>query len=244
MTKTKPNRTMALVEALGVRIASGQITPGTYLPSEGELEHEFGVSRTVVREAAKILSAKGLVTVRQRTGTRVQPRERWQWLDAELIGWLSHGRISHDELMAFAEVRLIVEPGAVVLAAQRAGKAEREAIMAAYGRMETSQNDPAGAVAADKEFHLSILAATHNPVLQSLRQAIESILDAVFPHTVGAFAFNLANHRAVAHAIMNGDPTAARSAMENLLNETTRFLESSSSVHSRMLPHTETAVDR
>ncbi|TIX90362.1 FadR/GntR family transcriptional regulator [Rhizobium sp. P44RR-XXIV] len=223
---TKPNRTMALVEALGVRIASGQIAPGSYLPSETELEHEFGVSRTVVREAAKILSAKGLVTVRQRTGTRVEPREKWQWLDAELIGWLSNGRISHAELLAFAEVREIVEPGAVALAALRASTAERETIMGAYRRMEESQDDPVAAVAADKEFHLSILAATHNPVLQSLRQPIESILDAVFPHTVGAFSFNLENHHAVAHAIMAKDAVAARAAMEILLRETTRFLES------------------
>ncbi|TXI02011.1 MAG: FadR family transcriptional regulator [Rhizobium sp.] len=227
MTKTKSNRTTALVEALGVRIASGQISPGTYLPSEGDLEQEFGVSRTVVREAAKILSAKGLVTVRQRTGTRVETREHWQWLDAELIGWLSHGRISNDELAAFAEARQIIEPGAAALAALRASDAQREAIMDAYRRMERDQDDAAAAVAADKAFHMAILAATHNPVLQSLRQAIESILDAVFPHTVGAFAANLKNHADVAEAIAAADGVAARRAMENLLNETVQFLERS-----------------
>ncbi|NTJ67906.1 FadR family transcriptional regulator [Agrobacterium rhizogenes] len=224
MTKTKPNRTTALVEALGIRIASGQILPGAYLPSEGELEQEFGVSRTVVREAAKILSAKGLVTVRQRTGTRVEPREQWQWLDGELIGWLSRGRISHDELMAFAEARQIIEPGAAALAALRATDLERQAILDTYRRMERDQKDPTAAVAADKAFHMSILAATHNPVLQSLRQAIESILDAVFPHTVGAFAANLENHAAVAEAIAAGDSIAARHAMEAVLDRTSGFL--------------------
>ncbi|MFK0160926.1 FadR/GntR family transcriptional regulator [Rhizobium sp. NPDC090279] len=224
MTKTKPNRTTALVEALGIRIASGQIPPGSYLPSEGELEQEFGVSRTVVREAAKILSAKGLVTVRQRTGTRVEPRERWQWLDGELIGWLSRGRISHDELMAFAEARQIIEPGAAALAALRATDLERQAILDTYHRMARDQNDPLAAVAADKAFHMSILAATHNPVLQSLRQAIESILDAVFPHTVGAFAANLENHAAVATAIAAGDSAGARRAMEAVLDRTSGFL--------------------
>jgi len=224
MTKTKPNRTTALVETLGIRIASGQIAPGAYLPSEGELEQEFGVSRTVVREAAKILSAKGLVTVRQRTGTLIAPRERWQWLDGELIAWLSRGRISHGELMAFAEARQIIEPGAAALAALRATDPERQAILDNYRRMEQDQSDPAAAVAADKAFHMSILAATHNPVLQSLRQAIESILDAVFPHTVGAFAANLENHAAVAKAITAGDSIAARLAMEAVLDQTAGFL--------------------
>jgi len=221
---TKPNRTMALVEALGIRIASGRIPPGSYLPSETELEHEFRVSRTVVREAAKMLSAKGLVTVRQRTGTKVEPREHWQWLDAQLIGWLSHGRISSEELKAFAEARLIIEPGAAALAALRATDEQRQTIIDAYRRMERDQSDPAAAVAADKAFHMSILAATHNPVLQSLRQAIESILDAVFPHTVGAFAANLKNHAAVAEAIAAGDATAAKHAMEAVLDITASFL--------------------
>ena len=224
MTK-KTNRTMALVETLGIRIASGQMPPGVYLPSEGELEQEFGVSRTVVREAAKMLSAKGLVTVKPRTGTRVEPREQWQWLDADLIGWLSNGRISKAELMAFAEARQIIEPGAAALAALRADDTERQRVMTAYRSMAENQDNPAAAVAADKDFHLSILAATHNPVLQSLRQAIESILDAVFPHTVGAFSLNLENHAAVAEAIVAGDAIRARRSMEDVLGETTRFLE-------------------
>lgn len=225
---TKPNRTMTLVEALGTRIASGQIAPGSYLPSETELEQEFGVSRTVVREAAKMLSAKGLVTVRQRTGTKVEPREHWQWLDAQLIGWLSHGRISSEELTAFAEARRIIEPGAAALAALRATDEQRRTIMETYRRMERDQNDPVAAVAADKAFHMSILEATHNPVLQSLRQAIESILDAVFPHTVGAFSANLKNHAAVAEAITAGDAMAAKLGMEILLEETMKFLKGSS----------------
>lgn len=110
------------------------------------------------------------MTVRQRTGTRVEPRERWQWLDGELIAWLSRGRISHDELMAFAEARQIIEHGAAALAALRATDLERQAILDIYRRMERDQKNPIAAVTADKAFHMSILAATHNPVLQSLRQ--------------------------------------------------------------------------
>lgn len=225
MKSGKPNRTKTVVQALGIRVASGQLAPGALLPSETELEQEFSVSRTVIREAMKMLSAKGLVTVRQRHGTRVNPRQQWTWLDGELIDWLSDGRIAKAELLAFAEAREIIEPGAAALAAIRASVEQRKAIVAAYGRMEVEQAHPGRAVAADKEFHLAILEATQNPVLQSLRHAIESILDAVFPHTVGAFADNLENHKQLASAIERGDAVAARTHMQVLLGETTQFLE-------------------
>lgn len=225
MSSRKPNRTRQVVDALGHRIVSGDFKAGSLLPSETELEREYAVSRTVIREAAKILSAKGLVTVRQRHGTSVNPREQWSWLDGELIGWLSIGRIAKEELLAFSEVRRIIEPEAAALAALRASDIQRQKISAAYERMVCDQADPELAVAADKAFHLAILEATQNPVLQSLRQAIEAILDAVFPHTVNVFAHNLENHAEVALAIANGEADAARNHMRMLLSETNHFLE-------------------
>ncbi|MBR7540259.1 FadR family transcriptional regulator, partial [Mycobacterium tuberculosis] len=79
------------------------------------------------------------------------------------------------------------------LAALRATQKQRVEIVAAYERMKTGHASPQEAILADKQFHLAILDATHNPVLQSLRQTIESILDAIFPHTVGTFTHNLDN---------------------------------------------------
>lgn len=228
MNNRKPNRTKQVVDALGRRIVSGDFRAGSLLPSETELEREYAVSRTVIREAAKILSAKGLVTVRQRHGTSVNARELWSWLDGELIGWLSMGRIAKEELFAFSEVRRIIEPEAAALAALRASDDQRKNILNAYERMVTDQANPEQAVAADKEFHLAILEATQNPVLHSLRQAIEAILDAVFPHTVNAYAHNLENHAEVARAIARGDTEAARTYMRILLSETTDFLDKSS----------------
>lgn len=224
MSIRKPNRTKQVVSALGRRIVSGDFITGNLLPSETELEREYAVSRTVIREAVKILSAKGLVTVRQRHGTSVNSREQWSWLDAELITWLSLGRIAKEELFAFSEVRRIIEPEAAALAAQRATDKQRQQILNAYERMVSDQAEAEQAVAADKAFHLAILEATQNPVLQSLRQAIEAIFDAVFPYTVNAFAHNLENHAEVARAIARGDSDAARAHMSVLLTETTVFL--------------------
>ena len=88
--------------------------------------------------------------------------------------------------------------------------------------METS-HDQASATAADKAFHLAILDATHNPVLQGFRGAIDTILSAVFLVAVGTtgwFEDNLPNHAAAARAIDEGNAKKARAAMEQVLGYT------------------------
>lgn len=82
-------------------------------------------------------------------------------------------------------------------------------------------------MAADKAFHLAILEAPGNPVLRSLRRAIEAIFDALFPYTVDFFDANIDNHRRLAHAIVDQDPDAAHRHMKNVLGETENFLHRS-----------------
>jgi GntR family galactonate operon transcriptional repressor len=194
------------------------------MPSEPDLEQQFGASRTVIREAMKTLAAKGLVTVRQRHGTHVNPRDQWSWLDGELISWISANGIGKAELIAFEEARQIIEPGAAALAALRATPEEKNAIRQAYESMVSGQHDPLLAIAADKAFHLAILRASHNPVLQSLSGAIDAVLSAIFEVTVEVFEGNLVNHAEVADAIDSGDAELSRRAMERLLDYTGRFL--------------------
>jgi GntR family galactonate operon transcriptional repressor len=127
-------------------------------------------------------------------------------------------------LIAFQETRLVIEPAAASFAAQRATAAEKQAISDAYRAMADGLDQPSCAIAADRSFHLAVLEATHNPVLQSLRGAIESILTAMFDVTVGVFEGNLERHGAVAEAISQGDPRGAHQAMEDLLGYTKAFL--------------------
>ena len=124
--------------------------------------------------------------------------------------------------MAIQEVRSIIEPAAAALAAQRATKTDRGRINAALAAMEASK-DHASATAADKAFHLAILDATHNPVLQGFRGAIDTILSTVFVVAIGSagwFKDNLPNHAAAARAIDAGDAEKARVAMERVLGYT------------------------
>jgi len=222
--RSKPGRIHAVVTTLGSEIAQDVIAVGNALPPEHDLEIRFGVGRGVVREAVKMLAAKGLVSVRPRHGTHVRPRRDWSLLDRDVLTWLAGSREPDRELLlAIQEVRSIIEPAAAALAAERATKIDRERINAALLAMETS-HDEASATAADKAFHLAILDATHNPVLQGFRGAIDTILGAVFMVAVGSatgwFRDNLPNHALAARAIDEGNARKARAAMEQVLGYT------------------------
>ncbi|WP_349631051.1 FadR/GntR family transcriptional regulator [Bradyrhizobium jicamae] len=221
--RVKPGRIGSVLATLGREIAQDIIPAKTALPPEPDLEARFGVGRGVVREAIKTLAAKGLVSVRPRHGTHVLPRHEWSLLDRDVLSWLV-GKDEPDRnlLLAIQEVRSIIEPAAAALAAQRATRNDRWRINAALSAMETA-NDQASALAADKAFHLAILDATHNPVLQGFRGAIDTILGTVFLVAVGSanwFKENLPNHVAAARAIESGDAEKARIAMERVLGYT------------------------
>lgn len=221
--RVKPGRIHAVLTTLGSEIAQDLIPVGAALPPEHDLEVRFGVGRGVIREAIKTLAAKGLVSVRPRHGTHVRPRRDWSLLDRDVLAWLV-GKDEPDRelLLAIQEVRSIIEPAAAAMAAKRATKTDRQRINAALTAMETS-HDQASAIEADKAFHLAILDATHNPVLQGFRSAIDTILSTVFLVAVGSagwFEDNLPNHAIAAHAINEGDADKARAAMEQVLGYT------------------------
>ena len=221
--RVKPGRIRNVLTTLGREIAQDRIPVGAALPPEPDLETRFGVGRGVVREAIKTLAAKGLVSVRPRHGTHVLPRSEWSLLDRDVLSWLvGKDEPGRDLLLAIQEVRSIIEPAAAALAAERATKNDRCRINAALAAMETS-HDQASATAADKAFHLAILDATHNPVLQGFRGAIDTILSAVFLVAVGTtgwFEDNLPNHATAARAIDEGNAKKARAAMEQVLSYT------------------------
>lgn len=222
--RSKPGRIQAVLATLGREIAQGIIPAGAVLPPENDLEIRLGVGRGVVREAIKTLAGKGLVSVRPRHGTRVLPRRDWSLLDRDVLNWLvGQDRPDRKLLLAIQEVRSIIEPAAAALAATRATKKDLLRINVALRAMETSDNQ-ATATASDKAFHLAILDATHNPVLQGFRGAIDTILSTVFLVAVdsvdGWFDGNLPNHAATARAIEERDAKKARTAMEQVLGYT------------------------
>lgn len=220
---TYPARSLhgQVVHEMGRRILRGEWQSGHSLPSEGNLTAELKVSRTVLREAIKVLASKGLVEVRTRTGMRVRPRESWNLFDPDVLTWEYEVGKRAVFLENLTQLRMAIEPFAAELAARVATKKEREKICQAYKRLEATVSIPSAFINADMEFHSSIVAATHNDLLQQLVNSIARLLLHSREVTIqlpGSSQRSLPQHKAVADAICRGDSDAARSAMVELVN--------------------------
>lgn len=220
---TYPARSLhgQVVHEIGRRILRGEWQSGHPLPSEGELTTELNVSRTVLREAIKVLASKGLVEVRTRTGTRVRPREDWNLFDPDVLAWEYEVGRRAAFLENLTQLRMAIEPFAAELAAKVATRGEREQICRAYENLETNVNVPSAFIAADMEFHAAIVAATHNDLLQQLVNSIARLLLHSREITIqlpGSSQRSLPQHKAVADAIWRGESEEARSAMTALVN--------------------------
>ena len=99
-----------VVHTIGLQIVSGHLRPGDPLPPEDELTSDLAVSRTVLREAVRVLAAKGLVLARPKTGTRVRERSDWNILDPDVLSWRAEAGYDQKLYEETTEVRLAIEP--------------------------------------------------------------------------------------------------------------------------------------
>ena len=208
---------------LGTQIANGKLQSGLVLPNENVLCEELGVSRTVLREAIKVLASKGLVEVRRKTGTRVRPATDWSMLDAEVLAWIFAGPVVPETLAYLIDFRKMIEPAAARMATDSATPQELLKIDLAYRRMEEVANEVVPSVEADLSFHLAILEATHNPFLRSFGSLIRSALRGSFRYTSSNHALYLHSlklHRAVFEAMKARDGALAEWAMVAMLTQT------------------------
>jgi GntR family galactonate operon transcriptional repressor len=207
-----------VVEQMGERIVGGAYPEGAPLYSE-QLEREFDVSKTVVREALKVLAAKGLVESRQKRGTVIRPRDAWNLLDADVLRW--QGRESPDFgfLENLAEVRGIVEPAAARLAAGRRTDDDLAALESALGAMSAAEQDPDATVAADLRFHRALLDSAHNEVLSRMEVILAAGLQVRdrFVHHSAHGSDPMPAHRALLDAVRAGDADLAGVTVEALL---------------------------
>jgi DNA-binding FadR family transcriptional regulator len=215
-----------VVEWLGLRIVSGEYGPGSQLPNEADLADRLGVSRGGVREAVKALAAKGLVEPRPRLGTRVLARADWNLMDRDVIEW--HGRNADPGFLRdLFDLRRMIEPEAAREAATNATEDQLAALAAAYEGMARNAPDLPGSedafVAADLAFHLTLLRASGNQLVEQLGRLLETGLHhalEVNSHLPGGVAATLPLHKSVLAAVRNGKPNAAGKAMRALLEKT------------------------
>ena len=201
-----------VVEKLGRGIVSGVFDEGATLPTEADLAGDLGVSRNVLREAVKVLVAKGMLDVRPKTGTTVRAKEQWHMLDPEVLAWEAAGDLHLPYAFNFCEFRLIVEPKASFLAAKRATEAEIQVIRDACDRLEACVGHLDRMPDADIDFHQSIQRASHNALLQHLGVLTAAIMRVQVQYTAskpGDFERGLPLHRELTEAITARDAARA-----------------------------------
>jgi DNA-binding FadR family transcriptional regulator len=213
---------------LGSAILRGDFPPQLPLPREAVLMERFGVSRTVLREALRTLTSKGLIESRPKVGTRVRTRDAWNLLDADVLEWYARVAPPMQFALKLQEMREMIEPFAAALAADNHDPATRERLTNAHAAMVAAQNVDEW-VRADLDFHVCVLAACSNELLIPLGTLIERTLEGQLrlnAKRADTFNASLAEHTAVFQAIIARDAKAARRAMAELLGITRGRIES------------------
>jgi GntR family transcriptional regulator, transcriptional repressor for pyruvate dehydrogenase complex len=217
----EPRLSDKVAELMRETIISRQMSPGTPLPSERELGEQFGVSRTVIREAVRALAAKGIVEVRTGSGLRVASVDEATALES-LTWYIRGGQIDYAEVH---EVRSAIEVEMAGLAAERRSDDQLKALQDAHKRFQTVLDDVEEATLADVEFHALIAKATENELFSALLGSIGEALIEVRRETltVGSGKKTVSAHAKILAAIKRGDARAARDAMREHLDTVREF---------------------
>ena len=216
------------LDTLGEAIVGGRWAPGASIPPEPTLCEELGVSRTVVREAVKSLVAKGMLVTGPKVGTRVLSAEQWNWFDPDVAAWQSRIGLTREYLRDLQELRRVVEPAAVRLAAERATAHDIAEIEAAYAGMKDAIEHGGDYVRHDLAFHQGLLRAGHNRMVVQMSKAIGALLRTSFeisttkPHGP---AQSLPLHRAVLDAVIARDAVTAERASQVLIDGAAEDIE-------------------
>jgi len=223
------NLTYGMLDNLGRAIVTGHYEQRSF-PTEAELARQHGVSRSVTREAVKMLTAKGLLSARPRQGTVIQPSGNWNLFDTDVLRWLLERKFSIELLVHFNQLRVAIEPEAAALAAGFSGPGDLRDIAAGLERMraaEAGEDDP---LDADIAFHVAILRASKNPFYAQFRDVVATALRTSirFTNRIKGRTANIADHEAVAEAIATGDAPAARAAMHRLIQDVLTLIDGGS----------------
>lgn len=210
-------------------IVGGRFRPGDTLPIESALGNELAVSRTVVREALKALSAKGMVATGPRVGTRVLPMSDWNLFDPDVLDWRLDAGVDATFVRDLMELRLAIEPTAARLAAQAAVQENVAAIGDAYARMVESVAGRGHYLTADLSFHQAVMQATHNQFFIGLVPAFSALLRVSFRLSVksrDSAIGSLPAHKRLLDAIAKRDVRAAERANARIIESARADIES------------------
>lgn len=222
------NLTFGMLEVLGRAIVTGAYETERF-PTEAELADRHMVSRSVTREAVKMLTAKGLLTARPRKGTTVQPSSCWNLFDTDVLRWLLERAFSLELLRQFSELRIAIEPEAAALAARQADAAAVAEIRSGYARMQSAEAIGRDTLDADIAFHVAVLNASANPFYMQFRDVVATALRTSirFTNRFQGRTASLPAHHRVLVAIEAGDGGSARIAMTAIIADVMAMIEGS-----------------
>jgi DNA-binding FadR family transcriptional regulator len=216
------------VDHLGEAIVAGRYPAGSSIPAEPRLCEELGVSRTVIRESVKSLVAKGLVSTGPKVGTRVLSEDQWNWFDPDVILWKSKSGLTREFLRDLQDLRRVLEPAAVRMAAERATARDLAEIAAAYEGMRKAVEEGGDYVAHDLGFHQGLLRASHNRMIVQMSKVLSALLRTSFEISTSRKdgpKSSLPLHRAVLDAVIARNPSKAEKAVLILIDGANQDIE-------------------
>ncbi|MGJ4860763.1 FadR/GntR family transcriptional regulator [Labrys sp. La1] len=219
-----------VTKAIASDIFSGRYPAGSSLPTENDLGVEYGVSRTVIREALKVLAAKGLVLSRPRIGTIVCNEDDWNIIDPQVLAWHAPHALDDKLFDAILETRRAIEPLVAELAATRATLQEVADLEAAWRGMASAGEDLVAFSRSDIAFHQIVYSASHNPIFRQIGSLIDTALkfslEATAVISLDRRTEAVAAHHDVVEALRMRDAEAARRAANRILDLAARDLVS------------------
>jgi DNA-binding FadR family transcriptional regulator len=166
-----------VLDLLGLAVCAGDLVSGSVVRIE-QLQERYGVSRSVVREAVRVLASMGLVASRRRVGVQVLPAARWNLYDPQVIRWRLASPARAAQLQSLTELRTAVEPEAARLAALRAPLADASELMGLAGKLWAAgqSNDAKAFLVLDIQFHRLVLSSSGNEMFAKLNTLVEAVL--------------------------------------------------------------------
>lgn len=223
MTTSLATISETITRDLAMKIIRGTLSDGEMLPGENELAVQYSASRTSVRNALHVLSAKGLLSIQAKRRSTVNPRELWSFLDTDVLSWMEEVGISPDVAEQLVVTRLMFEPNAAFLAAANATARDLAAIEEAWTLMLRGQQQDQIALfeEGDLAFHTALLKSCHNPFLMSIGNALSAAMMLSFKQTqessVRETEHAVEQHRLLLEAIRLRQGVTARECMRDII---------------------------
>lgn len=210
-----------VLDRLGRSIIAGELPAGRVVNVEWAME-QTGASRSVVREATRVLVSLGLLVARQRVGLTVTASESWDALDGDVVRWRLDSPDHDAQIADLLDLRLAVEPAAARAAAERRSGEQATALVAAALELEATaaRRDAAAFFEADTAFHSQVIAASGNRMFVRLSAVLREALRERTPHAPVRWRDAPADarlHAEVAAAVQAQDGALAEEAMRRIV---------------------------